>query len=93
MNKRRPIKKNFFVFFFVFLQKYGFLFSKKEKTTRPFYIKKRNEQAVFYMDPLMLKTIFKTTLFLLYIKSINTCFLMCLYNIFNIKKYKKQCFV
>ena len=85
MNKPWPIKKNFFVFFFLFLQQHGFLFSKKEKTISAFYIKKRNKQAVFYLDPFRLKTVFETALCLFFIKLTNTCFYINLYNILNIK--------
>ena len=92
-NKGKSLKKYIFILCFFFLKKQGFLFLKKGKKSSVCSIKKGTTQVVFYVANFKLKPVFETMFFLLFFIPINTCFLLYLYNTFNIKKAKKQCFI
>ena len=92
-NKQRSLKKYIFILCFFFLKKQGFLFSKKGKKASVCSIKKGTTQVVFYVATFKLKPVFETMFFWLFLVPVNTCFLLYLYNTFNIKKAKNQCFI
>ncbi len=92
-NGRKTLKKNVFVLCFFLLQKQCCLFSKKGKKTSIFSIKKGTDQVVLCVPVFKFKHFFETMFFLIFMIPINTCFLIDLYNIFNINKGKNQCFI